>query len=241
MNTVTTTLKELEEKNKITILFACEAGSRAFGYENENSDVDIRFIYTHDLDWYLTVFPQTDVLEVSSGKVEFHGWDIKKTLFLIAKSNPSILEWFISPTIYKEAEEVKMLRELSTECFSVKSLLFHYINMGKTNLKTQEDRSNQKGVLYALKSILFGRWILENESLPRLTLPQLLQDSSVHDQIKMQGKTLFRRETLSEPEHLMGNLEEELNQLEKKARLFKERRVMDQNRIDCVFRSIVRR
>ncbi len=241
MNTITTTLKELEEKNKITILFACEAGSRAFGYENENSDRDIRFIYKHDLDWYLTVFPQTDVLEVNSGKVEFHGWDIQKALFLIGKSNPSILEWFISPTIYKETEEVKMLRELSTDCFSVKPLLFHYIKMGITNLKAQEERSDQKGMLYALKSLLFGRWILENESLPRLTLPQLLQDSSVHDHIKMQGKTLFRRETLSKPENLIGNLEEELNQLEKKARLLKERRVMDQNRIDCVFRSIVRR
>ncbi|WP_273835205.1 nucleotidyltransferase domain-containing protein [Guptibacillus sedimenti] len=241
MHAILAKLKEIEEKNNITILFACEAGSRAFGYENKNSDHDIRFIYTHDLDWYLTVFPQTDVLEVNSGKVEFHGWDIQKTLFLIGKSNPSILEWFISPTIYKETEEVKMLRELSTDCFSVKPLLFHYIKMGITNLKAQEERSDQKGMLYALKSLLFGRWILVNESLPRLTLPQLLQDSSLNDHIKIQGQTLFRRETLSKPEHLIGNLEEELNQLEKKARLLKERRVMDQNRIDCVFRSIVRR
>ncbi|WP_165996072.1 nucleotidyltransferase domain-containing protein [Bacillus sp. Cs-700] len=178
---------------------------------------------------------------MNSGNAEFHGWDIQKALFLIGKSNPSILEWFISPTIYKETEEVKMLRELSMNCFSVKPLLFHYIKMGITNLKAQEERSDQKGMLYALKAILFGRWVLENESFPRLTLPQLLHNSSVHAHIKMQGKTLFRRETLSKPEHLIGNLEEELNQLEKKARLLKERRLIDRNRIDCVFRSIVRR
>ncbi|WP_226657632.1 nucleotidyltransferase domain-containing protein [Guptibacillus hwajinpoensis] len=241
MSTITAKLKELEKKNKMTVLFACEAGSRAFGYEKESSDMDVRFIYTHDLDWYLTVFPKNDVIQENSGEVEFHGWDLKKTLLLISKSNPSVLEWFISPTIYKEAEEVKMLRELSTDCFSVKPLLFHYIKMGKTNLKAQKNRYDQKGLLYVLKSILFGEWILENECLPQLTLPRLLQDSSLDDHIKIQGKALFRREALSEPEHLMGNLEEELNQLEKKARLVKEKRVMDQNRIDRVFRTIVRR
>lgn len=241
MNAITAKLKELEEENNITILFACEAGSRAFGYEHENSDRDIRFIYKHDLDWYLTVFPEADVLEMNSEKVEFHGWDIKKTIYLIGKSNPSILEWFISPTIYKEAEVVKMLRELSTDCFSGKSLLFHYINLGRTNLKHQANRSDHKRLLYALKSILFGRWVLENESLPKGTLPKLLQESAVHDHIKLQGITLFRRETLRDPERLIGNLEEELIQLEKKARLLKEKRVMDQNRMNCIFQSIVRR
>ncbi|MCA0171987.1 DNA polymerase beta superfamily protein [Bacillus sp. RAR_GA_16] len=241
MHAIRAKLKEIEEKNNITILFACEAGSRAFGYESEASDRDIRFIYKHDLAWYLTVFPQNDVLEMTSGKFEFHGWDIKKALYLIGKSNPSVLEWFISPTIYKETEEVKMLRELSADCTSVKPLLFHYIKMGKSNLKAQKDRSDQKRVVYALKSILFGRELLENESLPRLTLPQLLQDSSLHEFIRMEGKLLFKREALREPEHFIRHLKKELTRLEKKAQLLEERRVMVRIRIDEVFRLIVRR
>ena len=95
MHAIRAKLKEIEEKNNITILFACEAGSRAFGYENKSSDHDIRFIYKHDLDGYLTVFPQTDVLEVNSENVEYHGWDIKKALQLFAKSNPALLEWIL--------------------------------------------------------------------------------------------------------------------------------------------------
>ena len=37
-------LAEIEQENNVRILFACESGSRAWGFESKDSDYDVRFI-----------------------------------------------------------------------------------------------------------------------------------------------------------------------------------------------------
>lgn len=47
-------LLELEGQHKIDIIYACESGSRAWGFESTDSDYDVRFIYVHrEQDYYL--------------------------------------------------------------------------------------------------------------------------------------------------------------------------------------------
>ena len=98
-------LKEIEKANNIKILFACESGSRAWGFPSPDSDYDVRFVYVRNIEDYLSVrehkdqlsFPITDVLDV-------YGWDLKKVLMLMNKSNTTIFEWLQSPQIYFEEE-----------------------------------------------------------------------------------------------------------------------------------------
>lgn len=47
-------LKEIEATRNIEILLAVESGSRAWGFASPDSDYDIRFIYRHEKDWYLS-------------------------------------------------------------------------------------------------------------------------------------------------------------------------------------------
>ena len=46
-------LKEIEEKEQVTILHAVESGSRAWGFASPDSDYDVRFIYVRDQKYYL--------------------------------------------------------------------------------------------------------------------------------------------------------------------------------------------
>ena len=46
-------LAAAEKQHTVTILYACESGSRAWGFASPDSDYDVRFIYVHPQDWYL--------------------------------------------------------------------------------------------------------------------------------------------------------------------------------------------
>jgi len=42
-------LLRIENQENITILYACESGSRAWGFPSKDSDYDVRFIYVHPM------------------------------------------------------------------------------------------------------------------------------------------------------------------------------------------------
>ena len=82
-------LSGFEHQNNIRILLAVESGSRSWGFDSPDSDYDVRFIYAHRPEWYLSVFETRDVIELTQGDFDFAGWDLRKTLRLTSqvKSN----------------------------------------------------------------------------------------------------------------------------------------------------------
>ena len=52
---IKTRLDEIERAEGVRILYACESGSRAWGFPSADSDYDVRFIYAHPTEWYLTL------------------------------------------------------------------------------------------------------------------------------------------------------------------------------------------
>ena len=98
-------LKQIEEEEDVTIDYACESGSRAWGFPSADSDYDVRFIYHHPRDWYLSIDleDKPDVIERPiNDELDISGWDLRKALQLLRKSNPPLLEWLSSPIIYIE-------------------------------------------------------------------------------------------------------------------------------------------
>jgi hypothetical protein len=78
------------------------------GFESTDSDWDVRFIYVHPRDWYLSidVEDKRDVIERPiNDELDISGWDLRKALKLLRKSNPPLLEWLSSPIIYKETKD----------------------------------------------------------------------------------------------------------------------------------------
>ncbi len=57
-------LSEIEREYAIRMLYACESGSRAWGFPSADSDYDVRFIYAHDLDWHLSLKEEKETIVV---------------------------------------------------------------------------------------------------------------------------------------------------------------------------------
>ncbi len=75
-------------------LIAVESGSRAWGFPSPDSDYDIRFIHIHPRDWYLSLQPGRDVIERPIiDNIDLNGWDLRKALGLLPKSNAVVSEW----------------------------------------------------------------------------------------------------------------------------------------------------
>ena len=91
-------LYAIEKSHNVRILYAIESGSRAWGFASPNSDWDVRFIYVHTEDWYLSVHEQRDVIEIPIDEdLDISGWDLRKALRLMQKWNPVLFEWLRSP------------------------------------------------------------------------------------------------------------------------------------------------
>ncbi len=126
-------LRDIEARHDVTVLFACESGSRGWGFASPDSDYDVRFIYVNRLPWYLTVAPGRDVIEVPiSGDLDINGWDLRKALGLMRESNPTLLEWLRSPIVYREhADTMAQFRALAAQVFSNAKGWHHYTSMAK--------------------------------------------------------------------------------------------------------------
>ena len=76
-------LMKIEETYQVKILYACESGSRAWGFPSKDSDYDVRFIYIHSKDWYLSIDQKRDVIELPiNDLLDMNGWELTKALRL---------------------------------------------------------------------------------------------------------------------------------------------------------------
>ena len=158
-------LSDIESVEQVKIFYACESGSRAWGFPSADSDYDVRFIYLHPRDWYLSVNLERkrDVIERPiTDMLDFSGWDLRKALKLLRKSNPPLMEGLGSPIIYREQFAVAaQMRDLAASYYSPVASLYHYLHMARGN-----HREYLKGPIvwikkyfYVLRPLLAIRWI----------------------------------------------------------------------------------
>ncbi|MGV3678800.1 MAG: nucleotidyltransferase domain-containing protein [Acidovorax sp.] len=172
-------LCSIEAQHRVTILFACESGSRGWGFASPDSDYDVRFLYVNRLPWYLTVAPGRDVIEVPiSGDLDINGWDLRKALGLMRESNPTLLEWLCSPVVYREdGLTMERFRALAETVFSNAKGWHHYASMAKKNFREhlQADEVRYKKYLYVLRPLLAARWIRARPGVPPMRFAELAQ------------------------------------------------------------------
>lgn len=181
MEKISKYLTKIERDHNIEILLACETGSRAWGFPSPDSDFDIRIIYKHKKDWYLSLEPQKDNLDLmfEDNEIDITGWDLRKSLKLLQKSNAPLLERIQSPIIYKKNDEfLQEMIEVSQNQYSRIATIHHYLSMAKKFLEELNDNEEYKlkKFFYALRSATACKWILEKEEMPPIEFLKMVNN-----------------------------------------------------------------
>ena len=174
----------LELKYDMQIVFAAEAGSRAWGFPSKDSDYDVRFVYVHKREWYLDIDRGRDVIEKPNLKLlsawddnfDVCGWELQKALRLFRKNNPPFIEWLHSPYQYHDGGVGKYLKHLIPNYFQTGTSVHHYLSMAKRNWKEYlvGERVWTKKYFYVIRPILACSWIEKYKQVPPVQFERLL-------------------------------------------------------------------
>lgn len=196
-------LDKIETAHNVKILYAIESGSRGWGFESTDSDYDVRFIYVHQPEWYLSIKDKRDVLELPIDELlDINGWDIRKTLTLFMKSNPTLLEWLSSPIIYmQQTEFINELRVLLNEYFVSKSCVYHYLHMATGNYRgyLKRDVVKIKKYFYVLRPLMACMWVERYGTQPPMLFDELMNSVEISTKVIDEvNKLLIRKKASSE-------------------------------------------
>lgn len=183
-------LRQLEKEKDIKILLAVESGSRAWGFSSSDSDYDVRFIYAHKPDWYLSVFPKKDVIERMIGNhlLDMSGWELRKTLQLLYKSNPNLADWLLTDQIYiSEPEFLAEIRDMQSRYYNPIQAMYHFLSIAKKHDEKYLSKNGftLKRFLYFLRGLLACEYIEAQKTHPPVEFERLV-DATVKDQSQKQ-------------------------------------------------------
>ncbi|MCU0351608.1 MAG: nucleotidyltransferase domain-containing protein [Flavobacterium sp.] len=182
-------LRQIESEKEIKILLACETGSRAWGFPSPDSDYDIRFIYKHELNWYLSLNDKKDTIErmYENNDFDLSGWDLKKSLNLLWKSNPPLLERIQSPIVYiSDSAFLSEINDLAQSTYSKIATMHHYLSMSKKMYSEVKDNPTikLKKLFYALRTSIACKWIIEREEIPPIVFQKMLEELDIEDSVR---------------------------------------------------------
>ena len=162
-----------------------ESGSRAWGFASPDSDYDVRYIYVRRPEDYVRVDEIRDTIEGPLDDVmDFSGWDLRKALGLLRRTNPSLIEWAHSPIVYRTTPQWECIAQEMPAFFDPLSNLHHYCSMAQSDWHKHMmgEAVKAKKYFYALRPVLCCRWLekygtpapVPFDELRKETLPQEL-------------------------------------------------------------------
>lgn len=173
-------LDAAEREHGVRIVYACESGSRAWGFASPDSDYDVRFLYVRPVDFYLSIDVEyrRDVIEYPIvDEIDINGWDLRKALQLFRRSNGALLEWLQSPIVYRRVGSTAAdLWALAETTHNPLALTHHYRSMARTQDSSVlvGERVKLKKYLYALRALLAVRYLEDGRGVPSIQFQDLL-------------------------------------------------------------------
>jgi predicted nucleotidyltransferase len=168
----------------VRVFYAAESGSRAWGFSSPDSDFDVRFVYVHPRDWYVTLAEERDVIErpLDARLVDLAGWDIRKALRLLLKSNPALYEWLVSPIVYVDSPLRAELKALFEAAALPRAVAHHYWSIARGQWRSHiegRDEVRLKKYLYVVRPLLSLAWVARHKGPPPMAIDDLLDGSDL--------------------------------------------------------------
>lgn len=248
---IAASLDSIVREEDVRILFACESGSRAWGFASHDSDYDVRFVYVRRVDRYLGLDDPRDVIERPiEGDLDVNGWDLRKFLRQLRKSNPVTTEWLDSPIVYRESTTVaSRIRELVPELFSPATAWHHYMSMANSAYRSshKSDEIPLKKYFYILRPLFAVMWIEQGFGPVPMRFATMMDRVGLSDFLRREIDTLLERKASSGElgrgpriEPISDYLERELEKRANAKPDF-ESRVRDCSVLDRVFASALQK
>ena len=197
-------LSGIEREHGVKVLYACESGSRAWGFASPDSDYDVRYVYAQSRDWYLSfdVERQRDVIEspIENG-VDCQGWDVRKALYLFTRTNGALLEWLNSPIRYiEQGRFAEALRQLARGHFNATALCYHYSHLARSNAREHVLGGCVwlKKYFYVLRALLAIRHIESGCGIPPVFFEALVEAVAPQEIRSRIGQLLERKRATNE-------------------------------------------
>ncbi|MGY1943518.1 nucleotidyltransferase domain-containing protein [Nocardia asiatica] len=173
-------LDRIEREHRVSIRLAIESGSRAWGFPSPDSDYDCRFVYVAPLETYLSPWRTRDVVETPlTDLLDVSGWDLAKALRLLVQGNAVLIEWLMSPIVYRGDPAFRdRLRTVAGEVADRDKVARHYLHLGSKQWALFERTGSLKKVFYALRPAMALRWLREHPAaaVAPMHLPTLLRE-----------------------------------------------------------------
>lgn len=177
-----------EQEHNIKILFAIENGSRAWKMASKNSDYDVRFVFKRSIEDYISLIKKKDVIEAfydenyqpcngNKALLDIVGFDIIKFMGLLAKSNPTSIEWLMSDIIYWGSNDLA-IKQYVKENFNPKTLIYHYISLCRKHYnryRYENKKVTHKMYLYMMRGLLNAVYVYVNDKIPPLDFTKTVE------------------------------------------------------------------
>lgn len=177
-NKILAFLHEMEEKHNIKILYAVDSGSLSFGYASPESDTDVRFIYVNRPEYYFSITPKADTVNFMNEDhtLDVEGFDLKKALGLMMKTNPIESDWLHSDLVYIEAPGFKeKMLEFERMYYNPLHAMYHFHSISvKHNDRYLKVEVTLKRFIYYMRGLLACKWIERHRCHPPVNMDELI-------------------------------------------------------------------
>ncbi len=148
------------------VIFRCVIGSRAYGLDDENSDIDRRGIYLPPADLHWSLYGVPEQLENDATQEVY--WELQKFVVLALKANPNVLECLYTPVVETATPLARELLDMK-EIFLSKLVFQTYSGYVASQFKKMQTDIRNKGqvkwkhVMHLIRLLLSGINVLTEE------------------------------------------------------------------------------